>query len=48
MNSRRLILGPKPDSPMVSTELAPLKRECPLWVKSGHVQCSDPCPLYPQ
>src|SRR5262245_43188556 len=21
---------------------------CPLWVKSGHVRCNRPCPLYPQ
>ena len=21
---------------------------CPLWVKSGHVQCKRPCPLYPR
>jgi len=21
---------------------------CPLWVKSGHLQCQTPCPLYPQ
>jgi hypothetical protein len=21
---------------------------CPLWVKSGHMQCTNPCPLYPQ
>src|SRR5262245_65974418 len=20
---------------------------CPLWVKSGHLQCKTPCPLYP-
>jgi Domain of unknown function (DUF6815) len=20
---------------------------CPLWVKSGHLQCKSPCPLYP-
>src|SRR5215831_842914 len=22
--------------------------ECPLWVKSRHVQCNRPCPLYPR
>src|SRR5512139_2781886 len=22
--------------------------QCPLWVKSGHLQCTSPCPLYPQ
>ena len=22
--------------------------ECPLWVKSRHVQCTKPCPLYPR
>jgi hypothetical protein len=21
---------------------------CPLWVKSGHLHCNRPCPLYPQ
>jgi hypothetical protein len=21
---------------------------CPLWVKSGHVRCNKPCPLYTQ
>src|SRR5262245_18126252 len=25
-----------------------LKRECPLWVKSRHMQCKKACPLYPQ
>src|SRR5262249_8963092 len=22
--------------------------QCPLWVKSRHVQCTSPCPLYPR
>jgi len=22
--------------------------ECPLWVKSRHIQCTTPCPLYPR
>ena len=22
--------------------------QCPLWVKSRHVQCKTACPLYPQ
>jgi hypothetical protein len=26
----------------------PSQIECPLWVKSGHLQCINPCPLYPQ
>ena len=21
---------------------------CPLWVKSGHMQCKSTCPLYPR
>jgi hypothetical protein len=25
-----------------------LLSQCPLWVKSRHLQCTDPCPLYPQ
>ena len=25
-----------------------IRRGCPLWVKSGHVQCKRACPLYPQ
>jgi len=25
-----------------------VKRECLLWVKSGHRKGSDECPLYPQ
>src|SRR5262245_4929649 len=24
------------------------KGECPLWVKSRHVQCTTACPLYPR
>ena len=24
------------------------KRECPLWVTSGHVQRTSSCPLYPR
>src|SRR5215510_10202327 len=23
-------------------------RQCPLWVKSRHMRCNRPCPLYPQ
>src|SRR6478752_874282 len=23
-------------------------RECPLWVKSRHLHCDKPCPLYPR
>src|SRR5262249_62363525 len=23
------------------------RQQCPLWVKSRHVQCKGPCPLYP-
>jgi hypothetical protein len=26
----------------------PGQTECPLWVKSGHVQCKRACPLYPR
>src|SRR5262249_26991825 len=22
--------------------------QCPLWVISGHMHCTSPCPLYPQ
>jgi hypothetical protein len=25
-----------------------LRTLCPLWVKSRHLQCTKPCPLYPQ
>src|SRR5262249_26256166 len=25
-----------------------LGRRCPLWVKSGHMQCNRACPLYPR
>src|SRR5262249_49285425 len=25
-----------------------LTGQCPLWVKSGHVHCTSPCPLYPR
>jgi hypothetical protein len=31
-----------------SCTAAIVKRECPLWVKSGHGQMSDRCPLYSQ
>ena len=24
------------------------RSQCPLWVKSRHVQCKTPCPLYPR
>jgi len=26
----------------------PPPTECPLWVKSRHVQCKTACPLYPR
>jgi hypothetical protein len=31
-------------------ERAPISQQlqCPLWVKSRHVQCINPCPLYPR
>src|SRR5215510_7753872 len=25
-----------------------LRGACPLWVKSGHMQCNRACPLYPR
>ena len=25
-----------------------VKRSCPLWVKSRHLQCKKACPLYPR
>ena len=28
--------------------LMPSAHTCPLWVKSGHLQCKTACPLYPQ
>jgi len=28
--------------------LRPLGADCPLWVKSGHVHCTSPCPLLPR
>src|SRR5262249_41003516 len=24
------------------------EKECPHWVISGHMQCTNPCPLYPR
>ena len=24
-----------------------VRRPCPRWVKSGHLRCINPCPLYP-
>jgi len=31
-------------SPTTQIGAAPLR--CPLWVKSGHLHCNGPCPLY--
>jgi hypothetical protein len=28
--------------------LIPQYAQCPLWVKSRHLQCINPCPLYSQ
>ena len=28
-------------------EVGRVRRQCPLWVKSGHMRCNTPCPLYP-
>src|SRR5215471_561315 len=30
------------------TGIAVYAHEYPLWVKSGHVRCKKPCPLYPR
>jgi hypothetical protein len=51
MNSRRLIATPRAwVGSIVCPQRTPLKRhgQCPLWVKSRHLQCINPCPLYPR
>jgi len=50
MNSRRLILPPGgQDRPSYRLKPTYWKgAQCPLWVKSRHVQCKRACPLYPQ
>jgi len=48
MKSRRFITRPEAQNggnripPIEALEEAP----CPLWVKSGHMQCKMACPLY--
>jgi hypothetical protein len=32
----------------VSLQGSILSRSCPLWVKSGHHETFNPCPLYPE
>src|SRR5262249_9429479 len=48
MNSRRLILAPHTSGHRSGSTLhweSPCR--CPLWVKSGHMQCNTACPLCP-
>ena len=53
MNSRRLIASPEAQD-TASYRLKPalgrgtLRRRCPLWVISGHMQCKKACQLYPR
>jgi len=44
MNSRRLICTPKVARDHNAHYEIGL---CPLWVRSGHMQRTNPCPLYP-
>src|SRR5262249_12127495 len=49
MNSRRLILAPHTSGHRSGSKLhweSPCR--CPLWVKSGHLQRTSSCPLYPR
>src|SRR5262249_17052436 len=55
MNSRRLITAPKHSGHgIVSAQTSTLEgrdvraSQCPLWVKSRHVQRAKACPLYPR
>jgi hypothetical protein len=55
MKSRRLIASPKglgqKDRTASNEQTGRGERyesPCPLWVISGHMQCTNPCPLYPQ
>ena len=41
LRQRRLINQPTISATSVG-------RPCPLWVKSRHMQCKSPCPLYPR
>jgi len=50
MNSRRFITAPKLRGTHSTDQNQNWERcgRCPLRVKSRHVQCTNPCPLYPQ
>src|SRR5262245_5376865 len=49
INSRRLIVTPEAWTADRSNFYAYFGRgRCPLWVISGHLHCTSPCPLYPQ
>jgi len=53
MNSRRLIASPETQDERsyrcnLSAWRGGARHRCPLWVKSGHMRCNKPCPLYPQ
>jgi hypothetical protein len=50
MKSRRFMLVPPTSEGIVATLIGTLEGrwQCPLWVKSRHLQCANRCPLYPQ
>ena len=48
MNSRRLMCRPKAKAYVIVEGLkaiTAMHRQCPLWVISGHLQCTRRCPL---
>ena len=47
MNSRRCI-APGRTTPFAMLNYYADQGQCPLWVKSGHLQCKTSCPLYPR
>jgi TPR repeat protein len=48
------LMTPAHDTPQLSSietdikTIAAMHSQCPLWVKSRHMQCKKPCQLYPQ
>ena len=54
MKSRRLIVPPRigrghrSNSDVYRERVSAGRKQCPLWVKSRHVQRKTACPLYPR
>ena len=48
LHNLRRCISPPVRRATLNLKASTLRSQCPLWVKSRHVQCKRPCPLYPQ